>query len=90
MGLKVVAYMAVGIPSVSSPIGDHVRFVREGESGLFASTPDEWVEKLSLLIDNAALREKIGRRGREIVEDYYCLDRQAPRLLQVLQQAASA
>ena len=90
MGLKVVAYMAVGIPSVSTPIGGHVRFVREGEHGLFATTPDEWLEKLSLLIENPALRERIGRRGREIVEDYFCVDRQAPRLLQVLQEAAGS
>ena len=90
MGLKVVAYMAVGIPSVSSPIGDHVRFVREADNGFFASTPDEWVAKLSRLIENPALREEVGRRGRETVEEYYCLDRQAPRLLEVLRQAADA
>ena len=90
MGLKVVAYMAVGIPSVSSPIGDHVRFVREGENGFFASTVDEWVGKLSQLIESPALREDVGRRGRATVEEYYCLDRQAPRLLRVLQQAADA
>lgn len=87
MGLKIVAYMACGIPSVSSPIGDHVRFVREGDNGFFASTDDEWVEKLSLLIETPSLREKVGRRGRETVEEYYCLDRQAPRLLEVLRAA---
>lgn len=90
MGLKVVAYMAVGIPSVSSPIGDHVRFVREGDNGFFASTADEWVAKLSRLIEDAALRAEVGRRGRKTVEDYYCVDRQAPRLLRVLQDAAGA
>ncbi len=47
MGLKVIAYMAVGIPCVCSPVGDHVRFVRDGENGMIASTEEEWVEKLS-------------------------------------------
>jgi glycosyltransferase involved in cell wall biosynthesis len=88
MGLKVVAYMAVGIPSVSSPIGGHVSFVHHGVNGFFASTEDEWVDTLSLLIDDPALRDRIGRRGRETVEASYCLDKQAPRLLDVLRAAA--
>lgn len=88
MGLKVVAYMAVGIPSVSSPIGGHVSFVHHGVNGFFASTEDEWVDTLSLLIDDPAFRDRIGRRGRETVEAWYCLDKQAPRLLDVLRAAA--
>jgi glycosyltransferase involved in cell wall biosynthesis len=89
MGFKVVAYMAVGVPSVSSPIGDHVNFVRDGENGFFASTPDEWVTKLSRLLDDPGLRAEIARRGRRTVEEWFCVDRQAPRLLEVLRAAVA-
>jgi len=88
MGFKVVAYMAVGIPSVSTPIGDHVHFVREGDNGFFASSDDEWVAKISRLLDDPALRAEVGARGRRLVEAQYCVERQAPRLLDVLRAAA--
>jgi glycosyltransferase involved in cell wall biosynthesis len=88
MGFKVVAYMSVGVPSVSSPIGDHVNFVREGDNGFFASTPDEWVAKLGRLLEDPTLRAEVGRRGRRTVEDYFSVERQAPRLLEVLRRAA--
>jgi glycosyltransferase involved in cell wall biosynthesis len=88
MGFKVVAYMAVGIPSVSSPIGDHVHFVREGDNGFFAASEDEWVAKLARLLEDPALRADVGARGRRLVEERFCVARQAPRLLEVLRAAA--
>lgn len=88
MGLKVIGYMAVGIPCVCSPVGDHVRFLKDGENGMLASTEEEWIEKLSLLIEDGALRERLGRSARKTVEDWYCLQRQAPRLLEILKSVA--
>ncbi len=44
-------------------------------SGLLADTPDEWISALSLLIENATLRTKIGENARKaILRDYNFAD----------------
>ena len=81
---KAIQYMAVGVPSVVSPIGMNNEIVKEGENGLFAQTTSEWVEKLSMLIEDASLREKISLNGRQIVEDRFSVNVSAAIFLEVL------
>lgn len=88
MGLKVIGYMAVGIPCVCSPVGDHVKFLRDGENGMMASNEEEWIEKLSQLIEDELLRQRLGKAARRTVEEWYCLQQQAPRLLEILKSVA--
>ena len=42
--------MALGIPSVASPVGVNSKIITDGENGFLAKTPEEWEEKLSKLI----------------------------------------
>jgi glycosyltransferase involved in cell wall biosynthesis len=49
-------------------------------------TPDQWVEKLSILIQDASLREAMGREGRKRVMERYTIQTCAPRLFSVFQQ----
>ncbi|MEO9870212.1 glycosyltransferase family 4 protein [Ekhidna sp.] len=73
-GLKGLQYMALEIPTIMSPVGVNSDIIQEGENGLLASSTDEWVEKLSMLIDDAALRKRIGKNGRTTVEQDYSVD----------------
>jgi glycosyltransferase involved in cell wall biosynthesis len=52
----------------------------------YAITPDQWVEKLSILIKDASLREKMGREGRERVMKRYTVQACAPRLFSIFQR----
>lgn len=85
-GLKILQYYGVGIPVVCTPIGVNRDVVQDGINGLWAMTDEEWVEKLSLLIDNAVLRQEMGLRGREIVRESYSIQACAPRFYQVLDE----
>jgi glycosyltransferase involved in cell wall biosynthesis len=67
-GLKGLQYMALEIPTIMSPVGVNSDIIQEGENGFLASTTEEWLEKLSLLIENEELRKKVGKAGRETVE----------------------
>lgn len=87
-GLKALQYMALGIPPVVSPVGVNAEIVRHGVDGLHASTPAEWVDQLSRLVRDAALRRRLGAEARRTVEERYSARVHAPRLARVLREAA--
>jgi glycosyltransferase involved in cell wall biosynthesis len=70
-GLKIVQYQGVGLPVVCTPVGVNRDLVEDGVTGFWARTPVEWEEKLSVLIEDALLREKLGKEGRKrVLEEY--------------------
>jgi len=83
-GYKLIQYMACGLPVVASPVEVNMEIVRPDENGYLAKTDDEWIEALGKLLSDAALRQKMGKAGRERVEKEYCLQQIAPRLIQIL------
>src|SRR5581483_3381984 len=89
-GLKALQYMALGIPTICSPVGVNSEIIRDGENGMLAATEDEWVEKLSQLLCSAELRERIGRTGRATVEAGYSAISQAPRVLRIFESVTAA
>ena len=82
-GLKALQYMALGVPTVCSPVGVNATIITDGQNGYIAGNKKEWIEKLSMLIDSAALRKQIGDAGRETVETGYSAISQAPRVLEI-------
>lgn len=58
----------------------------DGANGFLASTKDEWIEKLSILIEYPELREKMGMAGRKTVEEKYSVKVNAPKYLEVLRK----
>ncbi len=83
---KLIQYMAVGLPAVASPVGMNREVIKDGFNGLLATTPAEWVEKLTMLIENRKMRETLGRRARETVMERYSLEVNAPRLAELLKK----
>ena len=79
-GLKVLQYMASGLPVVASPVGVQVEMIGRGERGRLAASPGEWVKALAQLADDPEERLRCGRAGRAFAEENYSLDLWAPRL----------
>lgn len=73
-GLKGLQYMALEIPTIMSPVGVNIEIIENGINGFLASTQDEWLEKLSELIESKELREKIGKAGRRTVIEKYSVE----------------
>jgi glycosyltransferase involved in cell wall biosynthesis len=86
-GYKLIQYMACGVPVVASPVGMNTEIVEAGVNGELATTPEEWTAALSRLVEDAALRSRMGIQGRRRVEEWYSLQAQAPRLVAMLQEA---
>lgn len=51
-----------------------------------ASSEEEWIEKLSLLIENPELRRRLGMAGRKTVEEKYSIKVNAPKYLEILKK----
>jgi glycosyltransferase involved in cell wall biosynthesis len=86
-GLKALQYMALGIPTVLSPVGVNVEIAANG-AALLASTATEWVEALEALIADEALRVKLGLAGRRRVERDYSVKSMLPVWERALRDAA--
>lgn len=70
-GLKGLQYMGLGIPTLMSPVGVNKIIIQNGVNGYLPDTEEEWIEALSLLIENKEQRKKVGDAGRQTVLDKY-------------------
>ena len=84
-GAKALQFMAMGIPTVCSPVGVNTDIIQDNENGLIANSEDEWIEKLSLLIRSRELRARLGKAGRQTIEQRFSAAVQAPRVHEVLE-----
>ena len=87
-GLKALTYQSCGIPCVATSFGSNLENIEHGVNGFLASSTDEWVEYIITLIDSQALREKIGRAGRENVMKHFSVQANAPKYLNILNEVA--
>ncbi len=68
---KAIQYMSLGIPPVVSPIGANCEVVKNGETGFWAETDEEWYSSLEKLIVEKELRIKMGTASKKfIIENY--------------------
>jgi glycosyltransferase involved in cell wall biosynthesis len=75
----------VGVPVICTPVGINSDIVKDGENGFWATNLQEWVDRLSTLIQNPKLRYQMGLKGIETVEKEYSLTVTSEKFLQVLQ-----
>lgn len=88
-GYKILQYMAMGLPVVASPVGINSSLIREGINGFFANSEEEWLAKLSLLIKDNNLRQRMGNEGRKMAEKAYSFLRSSPLLIDELTKLLS-
>lgn len=87
-GFKAIQYLSCGIPYVASPVGIVASIGRPGSTHLEARTEDEWVDGLSRLLTDAALREAMGRAGRRYAVERYSTRQAAATLAGVFRTVA--
>ncbi|MCX7639336.1 MAG: glycosyltransferase family 4 protein, partial [Pyrinomonadaceae bacterium] len=86
-GLKALQYMALGIPTICSPVGVNSTIIQDGKNGFLANNEDEWIERLKKLLHSPELRKNLGLAGRKTVEENYSAKAQAPRVYKVFESA---
>jgi len=78
-GLKLIQYMAVGLPAVASPVGVNAEIVVPGENGYLAASDADWTETLGRLAESSGLRRELGARARQTVAAEYSIEANFPR-----------
>lgn len=85
--LKYFEAALVEVPTVASPTGPMRRAMRDGDTGFLAATDREWYDALIALVDDAALRRRIGRAAFRDVLWEYGPERRAQRVWTMLRCA---
>ena len=82
-GLKALQYMAIGRPAIVSPVGVNTEIVQHNYNGLVANSKEEWLSAISYIIDDYEMRLKLGKNARKTVEQYYSVDANKNKYLEV-------
>lgn len=83
-GYKILQYMALGIPSVVSPVGVNTSIIAPGINGFLASQAAEWFQYLNELICSPEKRHQMGVKAREKALQNYSFQSYLPLLLSSL------
>jgi len=76
-GRMAIEALACGVPVVANPVGGLLEIVRPGETGFLAERDNaaSFVEQTVRLLEDKALRQAMGQRGRTFVEENFSLER---------------
>ncbi|QDU43957.1 Glycosyl transferases group 1 [Symmachiella dynata] len=88
-GLKVLQYLALGIPAIASPVGVNSEILTHDENGLLADSTAAWIEAIERLADDIDLRRKLATAGRATVEASYSVEKNVTLWEEVLNSAAA-
>lgn len=83
-GLKVLQYMASGLPVITSPYGVNRDLVAAGVTGFHAASGEEWVTAIETLAGDPALATDMGAAGRQRCEAEYTLQQTFETMLHTL------
>ncbi|MGD1844008.1 MAG: glycosyltransferase family 4 protein [Salibacteraceae bacterium] len=85
-GLKGLQYMALEIPTIMSPVGVNSEIIDDGRNGFLANRPEEWVDKITRLIESAEMRQQLGTAARQTVIDHYSVFAHRDRYVQFFKE----
>lgn len=88
-GFKAIQYLAVGVPYVVSPVGSAADIGVAGTTHLEAHDAEEWRMSMSSLLENADLRQEMGRAGRAHAEAHFALEPAVEALSALLYRVAA-
>lgn len=89
-GVKILQYLAAGVPVVCSPVGANRDIVAHGQNGYCAASDEEWVARLEELLAGDALRARFAQAGRETIVQRYGVGAMLDRFVEVLADRASS
>ena len=84
-GLKVLQYMAAGLPVIANLYGVSPTMIESGIHGILAASPMEWADAIVRLARDAELRRRMGAASRARLEAEYGVSVWGPRMARLLE-----
>ena len=78
-GLRLLQYLAAGVPAVASPVGTQAQVIAAG-AALSACTEADWHEALRRLLEDESLAGDVAARGKQLVREQFSTQAWAERL----------
>lgn len=88
--LKMIMYLAVGIPAIVSPVGVSQRLLDQCDVGLAARNPNEWFDALRRLFGDREGAVRLGATGRKLVDEQFSINVNAPKLAAAIHEIAAS
>ncbi len=88
--IKFVEAGALGLPVIASRTEPFEGVITHGQDGMLARDEKEWLEGLTLLIEQPSLRKQMGARARETVTQRYTPKARSAELKTLLTQLSAA
>jgi glycosyltransferase involved in cell wall biosynthesis len=79
--LKLIQYMALGIPPVATPLGANPAVIDHGRTGFLAAEPRDWVELTTKLVEDAELRATMGAQAAAVARNRYTLQANSEKII---------
>jgi glycosyltransferase involved in cell wall biosynthesis len=86
-GLKLLQYMAAGLPVIASPVGVNQNIANA--AGYLATTESEWHQAISALDADRSLLRDLGLRGLAFCRQNYSMQRWLGPLLNLFETIAT-
>jgi len=87
--MKTAQYMALGIPTVATPLGSNPEVIEHGVSGFLADSESEWVEYLKLLINDRELRLRMSQAAAKAANEKYSLASNTSKIIEAFRAAVN-
>jgi glycosyltransferase involved in cell wall biosynthesis len=84
-GLKLIQYMACGLPSITHPLGAAKEIMTDGVNGMLKSDMDDWRGAIEDLSRDVIIRTRMGRAARDVVEERYSLKVWGPKVREIIE-----
>ena len=80
----VLDLLAAGVPVVAEAVGQNKEYIRHGETGLLVEPGDveAFADAIVQLLEDAPLREKLGRAAARDVREWFGWDRLVEKVVQ--------
>lgn len=72
--LKYFEYTALGLPGIYSKVEPYSAVIEDKKVGFLAESTEEWIEKISLLVEDRSLRQDMVIRAQEDLRNNWMID----------------
>lgn len=84
--LKVIQYMAAGLPVISSPTGVNKEIIEDGVNGFLVASDNEWITAVEKLAKDHDLRHRLGESGKKISQENFSLQATFQKMIDSLEK----